>query len=40
LTVINVNNKRYLLDESNTFGGTHTNDPRMVIGQVEYRFHY
>jgi outer membrane receptor protein involved in Fe transport len=40
LTATNVTNKRYKLDESNTFGGTHWNDPRVVMAQVEYRFHY
>jgi outer membrane cobalamin receptor len=40
LTLMNATNKRYLLDETNTFGGTHYNDPRMLIAQVEYRFHY
>ena len=40
LTATNVTNKRYLLDESNTFGGTHWNDSRVVMAQVEYRFHY
>lgn len=40
LTGTNVTNKRYLLDEANTFGGTHWNDPRVVMAQVEVRFHY
>ena len=40
LTATNVTNKRYELDESNTFGGTHWNDPRVAMAQVEYRFHY
>ncbi|HJT17482.1 MAG TPA: TonB-dependent receptor, partial [Thermoanaerobaculia bacterium] len=40
LTALNLANKRYLLDESNTFGGTHWNLPRQVIGQIEYRFRY
>lgn len=40
LTALNVADKRYLLDESNTFGGTHWNLPRAVIGQIEYRFRY
>ena len=40
LTLINAANKRYLLDQSNTFGGTHWNEPRALLGQVEYRFRY
>jgi len=40
LTAMNVTNKRYLLDESNTFGGTHYSDPREVSAQIGYRFHY
>jgi outer membrane cobalamin receptor len=40
LSATNVANKRYLLDESNTFGGTHYADPRQVSAQVGYRFHY
>jgi outer membrane cobalamin receptor len=40
LTALNVTNRRYLLDESNTFGGTHYADPRELSAQVGYRFHY
>ncbi len=40
LTLMNATNKRYQLDTSNTFGGTHYNDPRALLTQVEYRFHY
>jgi outer membrane cobalamin receptor len=40
LTAVNVTNKRYLLDESNTFGGTHYADPRELSAQVGYRFRY
>ena len=36
----NVLNTRYLLDNSNTFGGTHTVNPRQIYGEVRYRFHY
>ena len=36
----NVLNTRYLLDNSNTFGGTHTVNPRQVYAEVRYRFHY
>lgn len=35
----NVLNSRYLLDTSNTFGGTHYVNPREVYGEVRYRFH-
>jgi outer membrane receptor protein involved in Fe transport len=37
---LNLANRRYLLDNSNTFGGTHFNDPRQVVAQVRYRFKY
>jgi outer membrane receptor protein involved in Fe transport len=37
---INVANRRVLLDNSLTFGGTHYLNPREVIVQVRYRFHY
>jgi len=40
ITAINVANRRYLIDNSNTFGGTHYNEPREVSAQVQYRFHY
>ncbi len=40
LTALNVGNNRFLLDESNSFGGTHYYDPRQVLVQVRYRFHY
>jgi len=40
LTALNVTNNRYLLDNSNTFGGTHFGDPRMVSIQAKYTFHY
>ena len=36
----NITNKRYQLDQSNTFGGSHYADPRMVAVQVRYRFRY
>jgi len=36
----NITSQRYLLDTSNTFGGTHYADPRMLAVQVRYRFHY
>jgi outer membrane receptor protein involved in Fe transport len=37
---LNAANTRYLLDNSNTFGGTHFNDPRQTSGQITWRFHY
>jgi outer membrane receptor protein involved in Fe transport len=37
---INVANRRVLLDNSFTFGGTHYNNPREIFVQVRYRFHY
>ncbi|HYM59261.1 MAG TPA: TonB-dependent receptor [Thermoanaerobaculia bacterium] len=40
ITALNVANKRYLLDESNTFGGTHYANPRAVSAQIGYRFKY
>jgi outer membrane receptor protein involved in Fe transport len=36
----NITNQQYMLDSSNTFGGTHFADPRMVSVQVKYRFRY
>jgi hypothetical protein len=37
---LNVANRRVLLDNSFTFGGTHYLNPREVLVQVRYRFHY
>jgi outer membrane cobalamin receptor len=37
---INVANRRVLLDNSFTFGGTHYLNPREIFVQVRYRFHY
>jgi len=39
-TAQNLNNSRYLLDNSNTFGGTHWNYPRQFTGQIRYHFHF
>jgi outer membrane receptor protein involved in Fe transport len=36
----NISDGRYLLDNSNTFGGTHWNYPRQISGQLRYRFHF
>jgi outer membrane receptor protein involved in Fe transport len=40
LTGTNLANKHYFVDLSNTFGGSHFADPRMVSLEVRYRFHY
>ena len=40
VTATNITNKRYFIDLSNTFGGSHVNEPRMLAVQVRYRFHY
>ena len=40
VTVLNVANRRVLLDNSFTFGGTHYNNPREIYVQMRYRFHY
>jgi outer membrane receptor protein involved in Fe transport len=37
---INVANRRVLLDNSFTFGGTHWLNPREILVQLRYRFHY
>jgi len=37
---INVANRRVLLDNSFTFGGTHYLNPREILVQVRYLFHY
>ena len=40
LTALNLSDHRYLLDNSNTFGGTHYVNPREISVQVKYRFHF
>jgi outer membrane receptor for ferrienterochelin and colicin len=40
VTALNLANSRYLLDNSNTFGGTHYVNPRMIAVQLKYRFRY
>ena len=40
LQAINVANRRVLLDNSFTFGGTHYINPREILVQLRYRFHY
>jgi outer membrane receptor protein involved in Fe transport len=37
---VNIANTRYLLDTSNTFGGTHFINPRQIYVEVKYRFHF
>ena len=37
---LNVANRRFLLDNSETFGGTHYAEARQVYAQVRYRFHW
>jgi outer membrane cobalamin receptor len=40
VTGLNAANRRFLLDNSETFGGTHYAEPRQIYVQVRYRFHY
>jgi len=40
LTALNVANRRVNLDNSQTFGGFHWNNPREIFLEVRYRFHY
>ena len=40
VTALNLTNRRFLLDNSATFGGTHYADPRQIYAQLKYRFHY
>lgn len=37
---LNVANRRFLLDNSLTFGGTHYFEPRQIYAEVRYRFHF
>jgi len=39
LNATNVTNRRYMLDDSNTFGGTHFVNPRQIYAEVRYHFH-
>lgn len=39
-SIINATNHRVLLDNSITIGGFHFNDPRMISGELKYRFHF
>ena len=40
VNALNVGNSRYLLDNSNTFGGTHYAYPREVYGEMRYHFRF
>jgi outer membrane receptor protein involved in Fe transport len=40
LTGLNLANHRYLLDNSNTFGGTHFVNPREISLELKYRFRF
>lgn len=40
VAALNVADTHFLLDESNTFGGTHYNNPRQLSVGIRYRFHY
>jgi outer membrane receptor protein involved in Fe transport len=40
LQAMNIANRRVLLDNSFTFGGTHYLNPRELVVQFRYRFHY
>jgi outer membrane receptor protein involved in Fe transport len=39
-SAINVTNHRVLLDNSITIGGFHFNDPRLISGELRYRFKF
>jgi hypothetical protein len=40
LHALNVANRRVDLDNSQTFGGFHWNNPREIYAEFRYRFHY
>jgi TonB dependent receptor/Carboxypeptidase regulatory-like domain/TonB-dependent Receptor Plug Domain len=40
VSALNAGNRRFLLDNSLTFGGTHYADPRQIYVQFRYRFKY
>jgi hypothetical protein len=40
LTGLNLSNNHYMLDNSNTFGGTHFVNPRDISAQLRYSFRY
>jgi outer membrane receptor protein involved in Fe transport len=40
LQAVNVFNRRFLVDNSSTFGGTHFSEPRQIYIEVRHRFHF
>ncbi len=40
LNITNLTNASYMLDNSNTFGGTHWALPRVIYGELRWKFHY
>ena len=40
VTALNAANRRFLLDNSETFGGTHYFNPREIFVQIRYKFRY
>ncbi|HZQ96121.1 MAG TPA: TonB-dependent receptor [Candidatus Sulfotelmatobacter sp.] len=40
VAALNMANRRYLIDNSVTFGGFHWNSPREILVELRYRFHY
>jgi len=40
LSALNLGNSRFMLDNSNTFGGSHFANPREFAFQLNYRFHF
>ena len=40
MNLVNVANRRVELDNSQTFGGFHWNNPREIFVELRYRFHY
>jgi outer membrane receptor for ferrienterochelin and colicin len=40
VTALNTANRRFLMDNSATFGGMHYADPRQIYVQVRYRLHF
>jgi hypothetical protein len=38
LSALNLTNHRYLIDNANSFGGTHFNNARQVSMELRYRF--
>jgi outer membrane cobalamin receptor len=40
VSALNIANQRIELDNSVTFGGFHWNNPREIVGELRYRFHF